>query len=632
MFKNMGLQFKISLSVGIAVFTILSVLVIYTINESTSVAYDIILKELKSETRAEANSIENQLSRLQMPIDGLGHAIRAITTVNGDYSLIEPILDDFLKDPAHKMVTKVLVNFDPSYINFNLESSREGNKIDTYNNVLNTEWYTATKKTLAAYTTDMYKTDNGWEYIYSMPILVNKIFVGVIAIEVSSLWIANTVADIVPFGIGSAYVVDNSGRLIGVDRRRDAHLLGINIYDSGWSGYKERDFINVVQAGQSLGFKKPSSTFQSGWLSLYQLETISIPGGKHWGLVLQVAVPQMLEDITNMKIVTIIGSIIAFIVLIIFIFMIIRHLLIIDIKKLNEQAKYLASGDLSFIPTKKILHRRDEIGMLAQNFSKIKNSIKKTMTLIDESAKEMKDISLTLSAGTNDLSHRTEEQSSNIERTSANMEEMSSTIKMSAEYSVDGNNMMIASEQFIKKAAEVIEDTAKNVEDVYEASSKIADITKMIESIAFQTNILALNAAVEAARAGEQGRGFAVVASEVRNLALTTQNFVNDISKLIDDSNKKIKIATETSKESKEIFSEIQSKIKETANIMKDMSSTAVEQKAGVDQINDSIIQISDITQQNAALSEELSSTGEMLLSQANNLVELIRYFKINDK
>lgn len=628
MFQSMSLQFKISLSIGVIVFTILSFLTVYTISKSRDVAYNLILNEIKSETKAEANYIYAQYLNLKMPIDGLGHAIRGIVKVNRDYNIIVPMIDDFLSDPNHNMATKFLLYFEPSYANFNLESSREGSEIKTYNDVLNTEWYKITKATLKPYTTDMYESADGWIYLYSMPVMLNNAFIGAIAIEVSAKWLEDYIASIVPFNVGSAYLLDDSGRLIGVDRVRDGHLLGVNIYDSGWSGYKERDFINVLKAGKSLVFRKPSSTFQSGWDSIYQLVPIPLLGGKYWGLVLQVSVPDMLREINDIRTVTIIVSVISFIVLMIFLFFIMRYFVIIAIKKLNEEAKYIAEGNLAFISDEKILNRKDEMGMLASSFMTIKSSITKIVNLINESTSEIKTIALTLSEGNSNLAVRTENQSMNIERTSANMQEMSATIKSSTEFTLNGNKMMTESKVSIESGAGVIEETAQNIEDVYDASSKIDHITKIIESIAFQTNILALNAAVEAARAGEQGRGFAVVASEVRNLALTTQSSVNDISKLIEDSNVKIKVATETARTSKEIFTDIKVKIDNTSEIMQELSSSALEQQLNVDQVNTAIMEINEITQQNVALVEELSSTDQLLVLQAQNLVSLMEFFK----
>ncbi len=189
--------------------------------------------------------------------------------------------------------------------------------------------------------------------------------------------------------------------------------------------------------------------------------------------------------------------------------------------------------------------------------------------------------------------------------------------------------MMQDSEKSVQEAGSIIEATTNNIELVYEASNKITDIIKIIENIAFQTNILALNAAVEAARAGEQGKGFAVVASEVRNLAQTSQSSVKDITSLIADSNEKIKTATETARQSKEIFIDIENKIEDTSRIMQDISSMAVEQQAGVDQVNVAISQMDQSTQQNASLVEETTASSEALMSQAKELVDLMHFFKV---
>ena len=195
-----------------------------------------------------------------------------------------------------------------------------------------------------------------------------------------------------------------------------------------------------------------------------------------------------------------------------------------------------------------------------------------------------------------------------------------------------------------------VADTAKMIEEVYESSAKIRDITKVIENIAFQTNILALNASVEAARAGDQGRGFAVVASEVRNLAQNSQASAKDITVLIEDIYEKInksaemarhsqeiiediyeKInkSAEMARHSQEIFSDIESKIEETSKIMRDISHTAVEQEARVDQVNSAVSKMDSITQQNASLVEESTAASKSLLDQAKHLEELMSFFRL---
>ena len=167
------------------------------------------------------------------------------------------------------------------------------------------------------------------------------------------------------------------------------------------------------------------------------------------------------------------------------------------------------------------------------------------------------------------------------------------------------------------------------MDDVYESSNKIMDITKLIENIAFQTNILALNASVEAARAGEQGRGFAVVASEVRNLAQTTQESVKNITSLITDSNEKIYLAADSVRESKEIFAEISEKMDSASTLMDRINIAAQEQEKGIEQINIAINNMDSSVQKNAALVTEATSASESLLSEANELVKSIEYFKL---
>ena len=266
---------------------------------------------------------------------------------------------------------------------------------------------------------------------------------------------------------------------------------------------------------------------------------------------------------------------------------------------------------------------------MANSFFDMRDRLSEIIVKVRTSADEIRMNAKELSQGSMDLSRRTESQAASLEETASSMEEMASTIKSSTDQSVEGNKMMIDSRTSIQNAGEIILETTKNIEEVYDASAKIKDITKIIEDIAFQTNILALNAAVEAARAGEQGRGFAVVASEVRNLAQTTQTSVKDITHLVDNAYDKINKATESARESQEIFNDIQQKIEETSKIMQDITSTAIEQQSGVEQVNKAVANMDTVTQQNAALVAEVSSSSNSLLNQAVELAEAMKFFKV---
>ena len=288
----------------------------------------------------------------------------------------------------------------------------------------------------------------------------------------------------------------------------------------------------------------------------------------------------------------------------------------------------------SISPIKNIVKEAKEIslGNLASSFyiqSRKKSKFSQMIKEILMSSEEISNAANELYQGTEDLAQRTEYQASSLEETASSMEEMASTIKSSAQNSVDGNKVMIDSKNAVKEGGVVIGDTTKMIEDVYAASAKIKDITKVIEDIAFQTNILALNAAVEAARAGDQGRGFAVVASEVRNLAQNSQTSAKDITVLIEDIYQKINKSAEMARHSQDIFNNIELKIEETSQIMNDISQTAVEQEAGVDQVNTAVTKMDSITQQNAALVEQSTAATKSLLDQAKHLEDLVAFFKV---
>ncbi|WP_297278043.1 methyl-accepting chemotaxis protein [uncultured Brachyspira sp.] len=386
---------------------------------------------------------------------------------------------------------------------------------------------------------------------------------------------------------------------------------------------RNADYIKYAVENESgyYEFKSPFNDKDS--IATFYKEPIS-----GWSVVMSIESAELFSHISSMKRYAIIGTIvilvIASLVIVFYINKIttILHLLAIDLTSLSK-------GDLSWSTPPGFEKRKDEFGEIAVALINILDQLNEKVRIVYDSAYTVKASANEVAQGNIDLSNRTENQASGLEETASSMEEIASTIKSSAEHTLEGNNMMINSKTAIEEAGRIIEESTQNIEAVYESSSKISAITKIIEDIAFQTNILALNAAVEAARAGEQGRGFAVVASEVRNLAQTTQTSVKDITSLVADSEEKIAAATETARESKEIFQNLRAQIEETAKIMQDLSSTAMEQQAGVDQVNIAITQMDMTTQQNAALVEEATAASEALFSQAEELLRAMEFFKL---
>ncbi|CRF32401.1 methyl-accepting chemotaxis protein [Brachyspira suanatina] len=300
------------------------------------------------------------------------------------------------------------------------------------------------------------------------------------------------------------------------------------------------------------------------------------------------------------------------------------------IKPLNivvSEAKEIASGRL--IMHNRKLNRKDELGELSHSFHDMKYKLIEVIETTLHNADKMSLAANNLAAGNKDLSRRSENTAANLEETASSMEEISSAISMATNNSVKGNEMMNHCRESIDNATSVVSETVRSMNEVNADSEKIKDIIKVIEGIAFQTNILALNAAVEAARAGDQGKGFAVVASEVRSLAQSSQDSAKDITELVNQVYEKINKANKIVESQEELFMNIKTEIDETANIIKDISSAALEQQSGVAQVNKAVMEMDSITQENAALVEQSTASSLALYDDAKELQSVMSFFKI---
>ena len=217
-----------------------------------------------------------------------------------------------------------------------------------------------------------------------------------------------------------------------------------------------------------------------------------------------------------------------------------------------------------------------------------------------------------------------------MQETAASMEELTSTVRQNAANAQQASSLASNASDIARKGSDVVGRVVATMNGISDSSDKIAEITGIIEGIAFQTNILALNAAVEAARAGEQGRGFAVVASEVRSLAQRSSTAAKEIKELIAASTDKVRDGSVLAGEAGTTMTEVTQAVARVTDIMQEIAAASAEQGRGIEQVNLAITQMDEVTQQNAALVEEAAAAASSLEEQGRRLNEAVAFFTVD--
>lgn len=254
----------------------------------------------------------------------------------------------------------------------------------------------------------------------------------------------------------------------------------------------------------------------------------------------------------------------------------------------------------------------------------ITGPLTRIITGMNEGADQVNDAAAQVSSASQQLAEGASEQASSLEETSSALEEMASMTRTNAENAKRANELSGQARDAAQSGDKTMHQLNDAMAGINDASGQISKIIKVIEEIAFQTNLLALNAAVEAARAGEHGKGFAVVADEVRNLAQRAAQAARETTGLIEGSVNKAKEGTDVAGEVGSALSGIVGDVTKVTELVDGITKASEEQAQGVDQVNTAVSQMDKVTQQNAAGAEESASAAEELSAQAATVKSMV--------
>ena len=270
---------------------------------------------------------------------------------------------------------------------------------------------------------------------------------------------------------------------------------------------------------------------------------------------------------------------------------------------------------------------RHPVGQLIRNVRLVNLNMQAIVDDVRAEVGAMTDAAAEISNGSQDLAVRTEQQSASVERTASAMEQITSVVQQTATTAQRVRQTAGTAHERATLGGQAVEDLVNTMQAIDAASDRVAEVIRVIEGIAFQTNLLSLNAAVEAARAGEQGKGFAVVAAEVRGLANRCAAAAKEIRDLIHASTNQVAQGSTHVESAADIIRKIIHSVSDVSTLVQEITHAAQEQSSGVGDVNRAIGDIEKATQQNAALAEQTAAASECLQSRAGTLTRAVRIF-----
>ncbi|MEZ4525989.1 MAG: methyl-accepting chemotaxis protein [Desulfobacterales bacterium] len=298
-----------------------------------------------------------------------------------------------------------------------------------------------------------------------------------------------------------------------------------------------------------------------------------------------------------------------------------------NLREKSSMAEAIAKGDLS-----KDVPLSSDKDTLGKSLNKMASNLRRILTKINEAAKQVAAGAEQMADSSQSLSEGANEQAASLEEITSSIVQISSQIRCNAENAARTRKLAMQSQETVEQGKREMENMTSAMSDISKSSRSVAKIIKVIDEIAFQTNLLSLNAAVEAARAGRHGKGFAVVAGEVRNLAARSSRAAKETEELIEGSLHTVEKGNEIAALTAQALDRILESAAKASELIAEIAAASEEQARGMGQISRGVDQVDQVTQQFAANAQETAASAAGLASQSENLRRTLRHFVLKEE
>ncbi len=456
----------------------------------------------------------------------------------------------------------------------------------------------------------------------AVPIHIEGRFRGVVCVDIALDKIQSAVSAVQVYDTGYATLVSHQGVIVG---DRDASLVGKNLSTLGLPDATAA----TIKLGESLVLDGRDERLGGVAVTRVLVPLVVGETGTPWSFVATIPDAEIMAGVVQLRMLSIILGLISIVVVSLGLYFLLERLILRPLGGEPEHAvaavSRIAEGDLS----QPVPVAPGNPASVMAHLSMMQESLARLVGSVRQGAQGVAEASSGISRGNQDLSSHTDQQSGAIKQTSQAMAHMLELVKHNAESADEANVAVMKAADIAVHGGGAMNLVVETMKGIDGSSHQIADIIKVIDAIAFQTNILALNAAVEAARAGEQGRGFAVVASEVRTLASRSGDAAREIRQLIDQNVERVATGARQVDDAGSSMTQMVSSIETITGTMRAITEVSQRQNQDVSQIGDSVTGIEKTTQHNASLVQDMSAAVAGLMRQADELVESVALFRL---